>query len=110
MLEECVRCVTPCSDAIHGRKVNIAIDEEYRFNTSLPQNTEKWQNLYKTRTVCERAIGQLKDYLNINSSQIRNTVSLKSTILLAGITQLIGVLIMIRSGHIDHLRAFKTVA
>ena len=103
-------CVNPCSDAIRGRKVNIAIDEEYRFNTSLPRNTEKWQNLYKTRTVCERAIGQLKDYISINSSQIRNTVSLKSTILLAGITQLIGVLIMIRSGHIDHLRTFKTAA
>jgi hypothetical protein len=105
-----IDCANPCSNAIYGRKVNIAIDEEYRFNTSLPRNTKKWQNLYKIRTVCERTIGQIKDYLNINSSHIRNTTSIKSTILLAGVSQLIGVLIMVRSGHIDHLRAFKTAA
>jgi len=105
-----IDCKNPCSDALRGRKVNIALDEEYRFNTELPRNTEKWQNLYKKRTVCERAIGQLKDYLNINSSQLRNTTSLKSTILLAGITQLIGTLVMIRSGHLEHLRAFKSAA
>jgi hypothetical protein len=86
------------------------LDEEYRFNTALPRNTEKWQNFYKRRTVCERAIGQLKDYLNINGSHIRNTTSLKSTILLAGITQLIGTLIMLRSGHLNHLRSFKSAA
>lgn len=105
-----IDCDNPCSDAMRGRKVNIALDEEYRFNTELPRNTEKWQNLYKKRTVCERAIGQLKDYININSSNIRNTVSLKSTILLAGITQLVGALVMIRSGKLDHLRAFKSAA
>jgi len=40
-------CENPCSDAIRGRKKNIALDEEYRFNTELPRNTDKWQNLYK---------------------------------------------------------------
>lgn len=105
-----IDCENPCSDALHGRKVNIALDEEYRFNTALPRNTEKWQNLYKKRTVCERAIGQLKDYININSSHIRNTTTLKSTILLSGITQLIGTLIMLRAGHLSHLRAFKSAA
>lgn len=105
-----IDCDKPCSDAMRGRKVNIALDEEYRFNIELPRNTYKWQNLYKKRTVCERAIAQLKDYLNINSSNIRNTTSLKSTILLAGITQLIGALIMIKSGKLDHLRAFKSAA
>jgi len=105
-----IDCDNPCSDALHGRKVNIALDEEYRFNTALPRNTEKWQNFYKRRTVCERAIAQLKNYLNINASHIRNTTSLKSTILFAGITQLIGTLVMLRSGHLDHLRAFKSAA
>jgi len=105
-----IDCENPCTDALHGRKVNIAFDEEYRFNIELPRNTEKWQNFYKKRTVCERAIGQLKDYLNINGSHIRNTTSLKSAILLAGITQLIGTLIMLRSRHLNHLRAFKSAA
>lgn len=105
-----IDCDNPCSDALKGRKVNIALDEEYRFNIKLPRNTKRWQELYKKRTVCERAIAQLKDYLNINSSHIRNTNSLKSTILLAGVTQLIGTLIMIRSGHLNHLRAFKSAA
>jgi len=103
-------CKNPCSNALYGRKVNIAIDEDYRFNSAYSRDSEQWINLYKKRTVCERAIGQLKDLINIKGSQIRNTQSLKSVILLAGITQLIGVLIMIKSNHLNHLRAFKTVA
>jgi len=103
-------CENPCSNAIFSRKVNIAIDEDYRFNSTYSRDSDIWENHYKIRTVYERTIGQLKDLININGSQIRNTESLKSVILLAGITQLIGVLIMIRSGHINHLRAFKTVA
>lgn len=103
-------CKNPCSNALWGRKVNIAIDEEYRFNSAYPRNSELWINLYKKRTVCERSIAQLKDFINIKGSQIRNTESLKSTILLAGITQLIGVLIMIKSNYLNHLRAFKSIA
>jgi hypothetical protein len=103
-------CKIPCSKALYGRKVNIAIDEDYRFNSAYSRDSERWINLYKKRTVCERAIGQLKDLINIKGSQIRNTQSLKSTILLAGITQLVGVLIMAKSNHLNHLRAFKTVA
>ena len=103
-------CKNPCSDALYGRKVNIAIDEDYRFNSTFSRDSDTWINLYKTRTVCERAIGQLKDFINIRGSQIQNTTSLKSIILLAGITQLVGVLIMVKSNFLDHLRAFKTVA
>lgn len=103
-------CKHPCSDAIYGRKVNIAIDEEYRFNSAYSRDSDIWINLYKKRTVCERSIAQLKDLINIRGSQFRNTQSLKSVILLAGITQLIGVLIMARSNHLKHLRAFKSAA
>jgi hypothetical protein len=81
-----------------------------RFNSTYSRDSVIWKNLYKKRTVCERSIGQLKDLINIKGSQIRNTQSLKSVILLAGITQLIGVLIMAKSGHLNHLRAFKTAA
>ena len=104
------KCENPCSNAIYGRKVNIAIDEDYRFNSTYSRDSDIWKNIYKTRTVCERTIGQLKDLMNLKGSQIRNTESLKSVILLAGITQLIGVLIMMRSNHLDHLRAFKSAA
>jgi|LGOV01.1.fsa_nt_gb hypothetical protein len=103
-------CNNPCSNALYGRKVNIAIDEDYRFNSAYSRDSEPWINLYKERPVCERAIGQLKDLINIKGSQIRNTQSLKSTILLAGITQLIGVLIMVKSNYSNHLRAFKSIA
>lgn len=103
-------CKNPCSNAFYGRKVNIAIDEEYRINSAFSRDSDKWKTLYRTRTVCERAIGQLKDFINIRGSHIQNTTSLKSTILLTAITQLVGVLLMVRSNYLYHLRAFKTVA
>lgn len=103
-------CKHPCSNALYGRKVNVALDEEYHFNSAFSRDSDIWKNFYKTRTVCERAIGQLEDFINIRGSHIQNTTSLKSTILLAGITQLVGVLLMVRSNHFNHLRAFRPVA
>ncbi|MGL5712659.1 MAG: hypothetical protein ACRCX2_06545, partial [Paraclostridium sp.] len=63
----------------------------------------------KIRTVCERAIAQLKSCMGLKSTQLRDTRSIKSNILFAGITQLIALSIFYKSGTFTNVRAIKTL-
>lgn len=71
----------------------------------MPRSNIEWINLYKIRTVCERTIAQLKSFMQINISKVNKTLTLKSNIFLAGITQLIAFIIIhkskIATGHLS---------
>lgn len=102
-------CDNPCTNSKCGRIIQISVNSDYRLNTKVPRNTQQWQDLYKIRTVCERAIAQLKSCMNIKSTQLRDTRSIKSNILFAGITQLIALIIFYKSGTFSNVRAIKTL-
>lgn len=102
-------CDNPCTTSKCGRIVQVSVNSDYRLNTAIPRNTQQWQDLYKIRTVCERAIAQLKSCINIKSTQLRNTNSIKSSVIFAGITQLIALMIFYKSGNFSNVRAIKTL-
>lgn len=90
-------CNNPCTNSPYGRIKNITIHHNYRFNAAMPRSSDEWINLYKIRTVCERTIAQLKSFMQINISKINKTITMKSNILIAGITQLIAFIILHKS-------------
>lgn len=102
-------CDNPCTTSKCGRVVQVSINSDYRLNTKVPRNTQTWQDLYKIRTVCERAIAQLKSCMGLKSTQLRDTRSIKSNILFAGITQLIALIIFYKSETFTNVRAIKTL-
>lgn len=104
-----LHCDNPCTTSTCGRMKNITIHNDYRFNTSMPRDSLKWQKLYRLRTICERSIAQLKNFIQINSSKVRNTISLKSDILLAGISQLIAFMLMIKTKNSSTPLAIKSL-
>ena len=102
-------CENPCTSSKCGRTKNLTIHHNYRFNTSMPRDSLKWQKLYKLRTICERSICQIKNFVQIKTSKVRNTVSLKSDILLACISQLIAFILIFKTGNSDKPLAIKTL-
>lgn len=102
-------CKAPCTNSPYGRTKNITIHHNFRFNSAMPRSSEEWVNLYKIRTVCERTIAQLKSFMQINTSKINNTISLKSNVFLAGITQLIAFIILCKSKQSTGTLAAKTL-
>ena len=102
-------CDNPCTPSKCGRIKNLTIHHNYRFNTSMPRDSIKWQKLYRLRTICERSIAQIKDFIQINISKIRNTVSLKSDVLLACISQLIAFVLIFKTGNSDKPLAIKSL-
>ena len=102
-------CENPCTPSKCGRIKNITIHNNYRFNSSMPRDSLKWQKLYKIRTICERSIAQLKNFIQINSSKVRNTISLKADVLLACISQLVAFILMYKSQNASTPLAIKSL-
>ena len=108
-LQYVLSCENPCTSSKCGRIKNLTIHHNYRFNTSMPRDSIKWQKLYRIRTICERAISQIKSFIQIKTSKVRNTVSLKSDILLACISQLIAFILIFETGNSKNPLAIKTL-
>ena len=104
-----LNCENPCTSSKCGRIKQITIHHNYRFNSSIPRDSLKWQKLYRLRTICERSICQIKNFIQIKSSRVRNTVSLKSDILLACISQLIAFILIFKSKNYDKPLAIKSL-
>lgn len=100
-------CENPCTPSKCGRIKNITIHHNYRFNSSVPRDSLKWKKLYRLRTICERAIAQIKNFMQIRVSKVRNTISLKSDILLACSSQLIAFILMVKTENYDNPLAIK---
>lgn len=75
----------------------------------MPRESIKWSKLYKLRTICERSISQIKNFIQLKISKVRNTVTLKSDILLACISQLIAFILIFKTGNSDKPLAIKTL-
>ncbi len=104
-----LNCENPCTPSKMGRVKQITVHHNYRFNTSMPRDSLKWLMLYKLRTICERSICQIKNFIQIKSSRVRNTVSLKSDILLACISQLIAFILIFKTKNYDNPLAIKSL-
>lgn len=102
-------CENPCTSSKCGRIKNITIHHNYRFNSAMPRDSIEWLNLYKIRTICERVIAQIKNFIQLKISKVRNTISLKSDILLACISQLIAFILIFKTGNSEKPLAIKTL-
>ncbi len=104
-----LNCHNPCSPSKCGRTKTLTIHHNYRFNSSMPRDSVEWQKLYQLRTICERSIAQIKSFIQLRTSKVRNTVSLKSDVLLACISQLIAFILIFKTGNSDKPLAIKSL-
>jgi len=86
-------CEIPCTDSSYGRCVYTYPDKDLRLYPGIPRGTEHWDNLYRHRTLVERTIFLLKDPLGGACRKSFSQATAKADLFLAGITQLIGVVL-----------------
>jgi len=86
-------CENPCTDSSYGRCVYTYPDKNLRLYPGIPRGTEHWDNLYRHRVLIERTIYLLKDPLGGASRKSFSSRTAKADAFLAGITQLLGVLL-----------------
>lgn len=86
-------CENPCTTSSCGRMVYLYPEKDLRTYPDALRGTPEWDETYKVRTTVERSINHIKDSFCLAGRKTQNEKTLHADLLLAGITQLLGVLL-----------------
>ena len=100
-------CENPCTSSISGRMIYVYPEKNLRAYPGVIRGTEEWDNTYKIRTVVERDINHIKDNLCLAGRRTQNEKTLHADLILAGITQLITVVLSDKIKHHEYIRSLK---
>lgn len=87
--------------------IYIQQDNNYCTYPGTIRGTKDWDNIYKTRTEVEKQINHIKETLCLASRHTQNEKILHADLILAGITQLITVVLADKIKHREYLRSLK---
>lgn len=82
-------------------------EKDLRTYPGTLRGTEEWNDTYKIRTTVERSINHFKDSFGIAGRKTQNERTLHADLILAGITQLIGVLLADKIKQHPYIRSLK---
>ena len=100
-------CENPCTSSVSGRMVYVYPEKNLRAYPGVIRGTEDWNNTYKIRTVVERDINHIKENLCLAGRRTQNEQTLHADLILAGITQLITVILADKIHHHEYIRSLK---
>lgn len=100
-------CEHSCTSSPCGRMVYVYLEKDLRTYPGTLRGTAEWNNTYKIRTTVERSINHFKDSFGIAGHRTQNAETLHADLLLAGITQLIGVILADRIKQHQYIRSLK---
>lgn len=103
-------CDSPCTDSPYGRCVYVYPDADKRLYPGLVRDSDEWNRLYAKRTAVERSIGTFKSVLGLDGRKTFNTVTTKTDLFLAAITQLLGVLLAAELHDLSLARTIRKLA
>ena len=100
-------CANPCTTSNCGRMIYIYPEKNLRLYPGVIRGTEEWDTSYKIRTSVERSINHIKDSFCLGDRKTQNARTLHADLLLAGITQLITVVVADRLHKSEYFRSLK---
>ena len=100
-------CDNPCSTAKRGRTTYTYENMSFRMFPGLQRDSDEWNELYKTRTVVERAINHFKMNMCIAGRKSRDHLTTKADVLIAGIASQFTAIIAHRLSYPQYLRSLK---
>lgn len=103
---ECI-CDTPCTDSKCGRMIYIYPEKDLRAYPGSLRGTSEWAQNYKIRTTVERSINHFKDSFGLAGRKTQNENTLHADLILAGITQLISVVLADKLHQHQYIRSIK---
>ena len=86
-------CDDPCTDSKSGRMTYIYPERNLRLYPGTIRGTDEWIKTYKIRTAVERDINHFKGSCCIGDRKSRNARTIHADLLIAGISQLMSVLL-----------------
>lgn len=100
-------CKNLCTTSRCGRMVYLYPEKNLRAYPGTLRGTAEWDSTYKIRTTVERSINHFKDSFGLANRKTPNEKTLHADLLLAGITQLITVVLADKIHQHRYLRSIK---
>ena len=102
-------CDDPCTDSRSGRMTYIYPERDLRLYPGTLRGTPEWDKTYKIRTTVERNINQVKYSCCLSDRKTRDPKTLHADLLLAGISQLLTVLLAGAMHEHKYVRSIKAL-
>ena len=100
-------CENPCTPSSCGRMFYVYPEKNLRAYPGTLRGTPLWDQIYKIRGVVEQSINHFKDSFCIANRKTQNAKTLHADLVLAGITQLITVILSDNIHQHQYLRSLK---
>lgn len=100
-------CEEPCTKSSCGRMFYIYPEKNLRAYPGTTRGSKEWIYTYKIRSAVEKSIGHFKHSYCIANRRTQNEKTLHADLLLAGITQLITVVIANKIHKHEYIRSLK---
>ena len=101
------RCENPCTDSSCGRMIYIYPEKNLRAYPGTVRDTEEWDATYKIRVNVEKSINHFKDSFCLAKRRTQNEKTLHADLLLAGIAQLLTVIVADKIHKHQYIRSLK---
>ena len=100
-------CDNPCTTSSCGRMIYIYPEKNLRAYPGVERGSREWEYTYKIRVNVEKSINHFKDSFCIANRKTQNEKTLHADLLLAGITQLVTVLVADKIHKHQYIRSLK---
>lgn len=102
-------CENPCteSESSCGRMIYVYSPKNLRAYPDTVRGTQEWDSTYKIRINVEKSINHFKNSFCIAGRKTQNEKNLHMDLLLAGITQLITVMVADKIHKHQYIRSLK---
>ena len=102
-------CENPCTSSSCGRMIHLYPQKNLRTYPGTLRGTEHWDKTYGTRIVVEKTINHFKDSFCVANRKTQNQKTIHSDLLLAGITQLLTVILADKIHKHQYIRSLKSL-
>jgi len=100
-------CDHPCTTSSCGRMIYIYPEQNLRAYPGTVRGTDKWDSTYKVRVNVEKSINHFKNSFCVTARKTQNEKTLHADLLLAGITQLITVMVADKLYKHQYIRSLR---
>lgn len=100
-------CDNPCTTSSCGRMLYVYPEKNLRAYPGVERGSAEWEETDKIRVNVEKSIHHLKDSLCVAGRKTQNEKTLHADLLLAGIAQLVTVMVTDKIHQHQYIRSLK---
>ena len=101
-------CDNPCTTSSCGRMIYVYPEKNLRAYPGVERDSKEWDDTYKIRVNVEKSINHFKDSFCVANHKTANEKTLHADLLLAGISQLLTVVVADKMNQLQYIRSLKS--